>query len=320
MFLRLESSKGAGNLTANQGFVPQFLRVRGLQTDFMSPLFFHKMHGAGNDFVLLDALSAPLSPQLDMAQLAQLLCARHVGVGADGLLTLEAPKSANADARMRMWNPDGTSDMCGNGLRCVAALAHRLGHVKNENFVVETIAGLRQIQILNDGRIRAGMGIPQFSPAAVPTATAAPLINGTLEVGGEILTNVTALSTGSTHTVIFRDASLSEGDFQKLSPQLEHHPLYPARTSIMWAVPDGDNKFRIRIWERGAGETLACGTGACAVAVAALSTGRADGPVIVESRGGALEVEWNAPDGEIHLTGRATYVYAGEWEGAPQVI
>ena len=275
------------------------------------------MHGAGNDFVLLDALRAPISPQLDMRELAQLLCARHFGVGADGLLTLEA--SNLADARMRMWNPDGTTDMCGNGLRCVAELAHRLGHIKKENFAIETIAGVREIQILSDGRIRAAMGIPQWAPAIVPIDAATPLVNGTLKIDGETLENASALSTGSTHTVIFRDAPLTEAEFQKLSPQLENHPLFPARTSVMWAVadksaPDGANKFAIRIWERGAGETLACGTGACAVAVAALATGRAKGPIIVESRGGELEVEWNESDGEITLTGRATYVYAGQME------
>lgn len=269
------------------------------------------MHGAGNDFVLLDGLSAPISPQLDMSQLAQLLCARHTGVGADGLLSLEPSEAA--DARMRMWNPDGTSDMCGNGLRCVAELAHRLGHIKKENFSIETIAGVRQIQILNDGRIRAAMGIPQWAPAIVPINTAEPLIDGTLEIDGEILKNVSALSTGSTHTVIFRDAELSEAEFQHLSPQLENHPLFPARTSVMWAITDGANKFKIRIWERGAGETLACGTGACAVAVAALTTGRAKSSVRVESRGGELEVEWSEQGGEITLTGRATYVYSGKF-------
>lgn len=268
------------------------------------------MHGAGNDFVLVDGLDAPISPQLDMAQVAQLLCPRRFGVGADGLLSLEP--SEIADARMRMWNPDGTTDMCGNGLRCVAWLAHRFGHIKKEKFSIETIAGVRTIQILPDGRIRTTMGVPQTAPALVPIETAASLVDGTLEVGGQTIENVTALSTGSTHTIIFRDAPLSENEFQKLSPILEHHPLFPLRTSMMWTVPKGDNRFEIRIWERGAGETLACGTGACAVAVAAQITGRANGPVIVESRGGELEVEWNAPNGEITLTGHATYVFAGQ--------
>ena len=277
----------------------------------MSPLFFHKMHGAGNDFVLIDGIAAPISPHLDMENLAQLLCARHFAVGADGLLSLEP--SDIADARMKMWNPDGTPDMCGNGLRCVAALAHRNGHVSRDDFSIETIAGIRQVQRLPDGRIRASMGIPQFAPTIVPIATEKPLVDGALEVSGTRISQATALSTGSTHTVVFREAPLSENEFQTLSPQLENHPFFPARTSIMWAVPDGKNRFKIRIWERGAGETLACGTGACAVAVAAQTTNRARGPVIVESRGGELEVEWNAPGGEIYLTGRATYVFAGTW-------
>ena len=276
----------------------------------MPSLSFHKMHGAGNDFVVLDALRAPISPQLDIPELAQLLCARHFGVGADGLLCLEA--SDVADARMRMWNPDGTSDMCGNGLRCVAALAHQLGYIPKDSFSIETIAGIRHIQKLNDGRIRTSMGAPQWAPAIVPIDAATPLVNGAIEVGERKLENVSALSTGSTHTVIFRDAPLTEAEFQSLSPQLENHPLFPARTSVMWAVPDGANKFAIRIWERGAGETLACGTGACAVGVAALATGRARGPITIESRGGQLEVEWNESDSEVALTGRATYVFAGE--------
>ena len=275
------------------------------------------MHGAGNDFVLLDGLRAPISPQLDTSELAQLLCIRRVGVGSDGLLSLES--SDIADARMRMWNPDGTPDMCGNGLRCVAQLAHQLGYIQKDDFSIETIAGVRRIQKLKDGRIRTSMGVPQWAPAIVPIAATAPLFDGTIEVGGRILHNVSALSTGSTHTVIFRDDFLDEAEFQNLSPQLENHVLFPARTSVMWAVPDGANKFAIRIWERGAGETLACGTGACAVGVAALATGRANGPIIVESRGGQLEVEWNGSDGEIYLTGRATYVYAGQWHGPTQL-
>ena len=151
----------------------------------MSPLFFHKMHGAGNDFVLIDGISAPISPQLDMAQLAQLLCIRHFGVGADGLLALEPANSDNAEARMRMWNPDGTPDMCGNGLRCVAELAHRLGHINKEIFNIETIAGLRAIERLRDGRIRAAMGVPQTAPAIVPIETENPLIDGALEIDGK---------------------------------------------------------------------------------------------------------------------------------------
>ena len=278
-------------------------------------VFFHKMHGAGNDFVLLDALTHPFSPELDMAQLAQLLCARHFGVGADGLLSIEP--SARAALQMRMWNPDGTPDMCGNGLRCVAALAHRLGHVTSDHFSVETIAGIRAIERRGDGTWRAQMGRPQFESAIVPFVAAAPtqvLREGTLQIGDEILPHVTALSTGSTHTVIFRASALGESEFARLSPLIENHALFPARTSVMWAVPTGANRFEIRIWERGAGETLACGTGACAVAVAAQITGRASGPVTVQSRGGALEVEWNE-GGEIYLSGPARYVFAGRWRG-----
>ena len=270
------------------------------------------MHGAGNDFVLLDGFNRAISPELDMARVAQLLCARRFGVGADGLLALEP--SPYADARMRMWNPDGTSDMCGNGLRCVAALAHHLGYITRPEFAIETVAGVRAIWRLADGRIRTAMGRPQWAPAAVPLAATTALREGAIQVAGQTVSHATALSTGSTHTVIFRDAPLAEREFQTLSPLLEIHPLFPERTSVMWAVAQGADRFQIRIWERGAGETLACGTGACAVAVAAQMTDRARGPVTVESRGGKLQVEWNAPDGEIYLTGHTTYVFAGQTE------
>ncbi|MGI8766349.1 MAG: diaminopimelate epimerase, partial [Gemmatimonadaceae bacterium] len=231
---------------------------------------------------------------------------------ADGLLSLE-PSDA-ADLKMQMWNPDGTPNRCGNVLRCVAALAHRLKHVQQTNFRVETIAGIREFELRPDGQIRTAMGQPQLAPALVPLrAGCSELREGTLQIGDQVFANVTALSTGSMHTVIFLDAPLQASEFQRLSPLIENAPLFPARTSVMWAVADGPQRFKIRIWERGAGETLACGTGACAVAVAAQLAGRARGPIEIESRGGTLKVEWSAPNGEIYLTGRATYVFAGQW-------
>lgn len=276
-----------------------------------SQLPFHKLQGAGNDFVVLDLLTHPLPSDFDFPAAAIGLCDRHFGVGSDGLLTLE-PSNIGATVRMRMWNPDGTEDMCGNGLRCVAALAWHGRHVTANHFQVQTLAGDRQIEIINPNLIRASMGRPSFEAEQVPVLlplTEADSVEWTIEVANRNL-KVTSLSTGSTHTVIFLDEPLSEADFQSLSPLLENHPLFPQRTSLMWAIADGQNRFKIRIWERGAGETLACGTGACAVAVAAQVTKRADGPVEVESRGGLLRVEWT-PDQEIFLTGPAKHVFEG---------
>jgi diaminopimelate epimerase len=197
----------------------------------------------------------------------------------------------------------------------VAALAWRQKHVTTPHFSVQTLAGSRRIEVLEAHLIRAAMGHPIFEPSQVPVVVPAERENAIeFEISVEdkkFLAN--SLSTGSTHTVIFLEHPLSEADFQKYSPLLENHPLFPTRTSIMWAVPDGPNCFKIRIWERGAGETLACGTGACAVAVAARVTQRASGTTSVESRGGILKVDWT-PGEEIFLTGPAQYVFEGTWQ------
>ncbi len=287
----------------------------------MRDLFFHKMHGAGNHFVVLDLLDQPLPSGTDWPRLAQLLCAGHWGAGGDGLLTLEAPDpvavrddgTTGAQIRMRMWNPDGTEDMCGNGLRCVVSLAWEKRHVSGRSFGVQTLSGMRDAEVLRDGLIRVGMGEPRYGAGDVPHLIPGGLsraLNYQLPVGGEIITDVCTLSTGSTHTVIFGTGPVSPERFARLSPQIEHHPWFPERTSVLWATSTGANGFRLRIWERGVGETLACGTGACAVAVAAGATGRAGARVAVVSAGGTLEVE-HEPGREMVLTGPAVQVYRG---------
>lgn len=272
------------------------------------------MHGIGNDFVVLDLLRQPLSSHFDFTLFAEIVCDRHVGIGGDGLLSLERARDESA-VRMRMWNPDGTEDMCGNGLRCVARLAHERGYV-GEDFSVQTLSGPRRVHILPGGKIRVAMGAPEWAPERVPHCASDSLIEGRIELDGQVFEHVTSLSTGSTHTVIFGEVPVPEADFQKWSPRLEVAPLFPERTSVMWAHPAGENRFEIRIWERGAGETLACGTGACAVAVAARRTGRASGAVTVQSKGGELEIEWDEKSGEIWKTGPAQIMFEGVWESS----
>ncbi len=274
---------------------------------------FIKMHGIGNDFVVLDLLRHPLSTHFDFSRFTEAVCARHLGIGGDGLLTLERAHDESA-VRMRMWNPDGTEDMCGNGLRCIAHLAHAREYV-GEDFTVQTLSGTRRVHILEPGKIRVSMGAPEWAPERVPLRAPEPLIEVKIELEGHVFDHVTSLSTGSTHTVIFSKIPISEENFQKWSPRLEVAPLFPERTSIMWAHPLGANRFSIRIWERGAGETLACGTGACAVAVAARRTKRANSPVAVQSKGGELEIEWDETSGEIWKTGPAQIVFEGVWHG-----
>jgi diaminopimelate epimerase len=281
---------------------------------------FTKMHGLGNDFVVLNAFTNTLPPNFDFAAWAQVSCARHFGIGADGLLLLCAPdewaQARGASVQMRMWNPDGSEDMCGNGLRCVARLAHNCGAVSSSRFIAQTLAGLRGCEILEDVQVRVAMGQPDFRFAAIPFAPSGDIaraIEYSISVGNVVLPHVTTLSTGSTHTIIFVDELPSDEMFSTISPQIEHHAWFPERTSIMWAqVLDREN-IRLRIWERGAGETLACGTGSCAAAVAAQITERCGELVRIHSRGGVLQIGWRQGE-EIQMTGEAKVVYEGVWK------
>lgn len=277
---------------------------------------FTKMHGAGNDFIVLDEVAQPLPDDFDLAAAAQRWCAHHFGIGADGLLLLGRPEpGVAATIRMRMWNPDGTEDMCGNGLRCIARLAHRRGYARDDTFTVQTLAGLRNATVLRDGRLRVAMGQPDFDAAAIPMTPPPGVdpVEYTLPVGDVLVPHVTSLSTGSTHTVIFVDAPLDETTFAALSPRIEHHVWFPARTSVLWAQVVDPHRLGLRIWERGVGETLACGTGACAAAVAAQLTGRGGTPVDVRSRGGTLSIEWR-PGEDVAMTGQAKVVFEGRIE------
>jgi diaminopimelate epimerase len=279
-------------------------------------LHFSKMHGAGNDFVVLDTFAHPLPPQLNFASLAQKLCARHFGIGSDGLLLLESSKSANA--RMRMWNPDGTEDMCGNGLRCAAWLFHHRGYTSKSTFTVETLAGLRQVIMIPDHSMQVQMGKAIWTlhdiPMNFPKSTfAESAVEYQLPLQNQIIKHVTSLSTGTTHTVIFVDQLPEEKYFQELSPTIENHPWFPERTSVLWTKVLSRSEVHVRIWERGAGETLACGTGACAVAAAAWRTVRCDASEIkVQSKGGILHVTQNNA-GELLLSGQVKVVFEGDF-------
>ena len=284
---------------------------------------FWKIQGAGNDFVVLDNLAQPLPARFDFARAALALCDRSRGIGGDGLLLLEAPDesatASDAAIRMRMWNPDGSEDMCGNGLRCIVRLAHRNAYV-GERFLTQTLSGLRDCEVLSSEQIRVAMGAPHFGESEIPFART-PDFRGvsaqdfTLQIKDETVGPLCSLSTGSTHTVLWVDAATTAKYFEAWSPLLEHHAAFPKRTSIMWASVEDSHRISLRIWERGAGETLACGTGACATAVAAQIGGRgvSDGEGIeIKSRGGILRVQWQSGE-SILLTGPAQIVFRGIW-------
>ncbi len=275
-------------------------------------MHFWKMQGVGNDFVLLDAATLP--PDADLPSLSIALCARRVGIGADGLLVV----SRGPGLAMRMFNPDGSEDMCGNGLRCVGLWAHRAGRLGDvADFSVSTKEGPRRCRLVSvdgqAGMLAVGMGMPRFSPPEIPFCAAGRerVMDHPLSVA-ERTFPITSVNTGSTHTVIF-GAAPDEETFARFSPLIETHPLFPERTSVLWATPDGPDRFLTRIWERGAGETLGCGTGACAVGVAARLHGlvAGDAPTEVVSRGGALQITWPGVGAEIEMLGPAQFVFEG---------
>jgi diaminopimelate epimerase len=276
------------------------------------------MQAVGNDFVVVEERQWPEG--IDWAKAAIRLCDRNFGIGADGFIVV-GPSEA-ADVRMRFFNPDGTPDMCGNGLRCVAELAYQRGMLTPDaegSYTLQSPAGEHLARRSPDEPTWfITMGAPRFAPWEVPVIVDGDeAINYNLTVGGREFT-ASSVSTGSAHTVLFVDAFPDDEMFLSLSPLIENDPLFPERTSVMWAYPDpnakGGDGYLIRIWERGVGETLGCGTGACAVGVVARRTGRTDAPmVVVASRGGGLAVRWSPEEagGTMLLIGPAQVVYSG---------
>ncbi len=280
---------------------------------------FTKMQGVGNDFVVVDGGDLP--SHVLLPALAVQTCDRKFGIGADGLLVVsrDAPGAAFG---MRMFNPDGSEDMCGNGLRCVSLHALRAGGLAGQTeFTVAVKGGTRAVRLLDvaeDGRtatLGVDMGVPQFNAERLPFCAPAGtrVVGYPLTVGGETYP-VTVVNTGSTHTVIFGIVPPDEATFQRVSPLIENHPLFPERTSVLWATPQGDSKVLVRIWERGAGETWGCGTGACAVGVAVLGGFSPAGtPSDIVSKGGTLRITWPGEGASVDMIGPAQIVYDGDF-------
>jgi diaminopimelate epimerase len=281
----------------------------------VTPLRFYKLQGAGNDFVLLDALAQPL-PEHDFASLARRLCDRRFGVGADGLLVVEP--SHEADYRMRILNADGSeATMCGNGIRCFARYLWEYRCPDAASLAIETGAGVRRVHRLSAERFQVEMGTPKImpSPPISPSPNslgegeyAAPLSHS---VGEGLGVRATFVHTGAPHLVLFVD-SVDAFPLETAGAALERHPQFPDRVNVSVAQVDAPNRVRARVWERGAGATPACGTGACAIVVAGVHTGRLERTAQVQMPGGMLQVEWRADD-TLWLTGEAVLVYEGVW-------
>lgn len=275
----------------------------------MTSLPFAKLEGIGNDFVLIDAWDLP---EMDWPRLTVRMCDRHFGIGSDGLLLLSAPGgSEKADIRMRMYNPDGTEDMCGNGLRCIAVYARNAGRVGNDEFTIETFDGVRRAEATGSWA-RVSMIKPSFKATDIPAnLDVDEVIACPIEAGGRVY-QVTAVQVGTPHAVIFAPA---ESFWEVIPPEsllIQQHPVFLERVNVTWCDVESPESLRIRTWERGAGPTLACGTGACAALVAANINGLASSRAKVTSPGGTLEIEW--PDREdIIMSGPANEVYRGVW-------
>jgi len=272
---------------------------------------FTKVQGLGNHFVLVEEQQGPC----DWGALAQDISRHHLAVGADGVLVVGP--SAVADLRMRYFDPDGTEDMCGNGLRCVTHYAFTRG-LAPARMTVETIAGVRACEVLESGRVRTAMGHPQREPASLPAAVEglSDLTDYPVEVLGRTF-RLTCVSMGTPHAVIFADEELDDPRWPAWSEALERHPLFPARITVDWVRVLSRSRVRTRPWERHLGETLACGTGASATAVAGVLHGLTDRVVDVEMRGGTLRIEW--PEGQqVGAVGEAAIVYTGAYPWADE--
>ncbi len=267
-------------------------------------LNFYKLEGLGNDFILLDTRGRDWVPA--KRQVIK-WCDRHFGIGADGILLLQKSGKKDADFRMRIFNADGSeAEMCGNGIRCLALYIYERGLSRKTNFGIETRAGVMRVEKLSH-RFRVGIGRAEFDPKKIPVAGRGELIGKTLKVEGKNF-SATCLSVGNPHCVI-PVPDLSKIDLARLGPKIERHRWFPNRVNVEFVKVISRSHLQVRVWERGAGETLACGTGACAALVACAKLGLADCSATVSLPGGDLWIEWNP--NSCYLTGPARLVFSG---------
>jgi diaminopimelate epimerase len=269
---------------------------------------FVKMHGAGNDFVVLDGIRGELPP---LERLAAWIGDRHLGVGFDQLLVLRPSRAA--DFRMEIYNADGSqAEMCANGLRAFFKYLRDHGYTTADEVRVETLAGIQVPRAVGPDRVRVEMGRPVLAPAKIPTRLGSgdgPVLDVPLEVAGQRVV-LSSVSIGNPHAVLFVGA-VDSAPVESLGPRLEHHPAFPNRVNVEFAEVVDRRRVRQRTWERGVGETLACGSGACAVAVVSILRGVCDRALTVALRGGELELEWAADDAPVFMTGPAAEVFRG---------
>ena len=274
---------------------------------------FVKMHGLGNDFVFIEDKTGQ---DKDYTVLARAMCNRHTGIGADGLIVIV--NSRVADVRMRIINSDGSeAEMCGNGIRCFAKYVYDSGIIEKKQFTVETPAGIMEPEITVGADNKAelitiNMGRPSFNRSEIPMeGTDGRVLNEDLCVDGENW-KITSLLMGVPHTVTYVD-DVDSVDIEKIGPLFEKHEAFPKHTNINFAQQMDDRTVKVRTWERGAGATLACGTGSCSVAVASFLNGRTGREVDIQLPLGTLHIEYREEDGNVYMTGPAAVSFTGTW-------
>lgn len=274
---------------------------------------FAKMHGAGNDFVMIEDLDDRIAPT---SAFVAAVCDRHFGVGGDGLIRIT--RTPHADFFMDYYNADGAvAEMCGNGIRCLAKYVGDRGITDADAITVGTRAGVKALELHRApggtvASVRVDMGAPILERALIPLSGDGDPLHEKIDVDGEML-EATCVSMGNPHAVIFVD-DLDAVDFTRLGPAIEEHERFPARTNVEFTQVLSDSEVRMRVWERGVGETLACGTGACATGVAAALRGFTGKTVAVHLRGGTLDIEWT--DRTVFMTGPARDVFTGTLDGS----
>ena len=274
---------------------------------------FTKMHGIGNDYVYVNCFKETVK---DPSAVAKFVSDRHFGIGSDGLILIKP--SDIADCEMDMYNLDGSQGaMCGNGIRCVAKYAYDYGIVNKTSISVATKSGVKYLDLsIRDGKVsmvKVNMGAPILQASLIPVVSESEqVVNAPIEVDGQIY-HFTAVSMGNPHAIVYM-TDVDHLDIEKIGPSFENHVAFPDRVNTEFVEVLDEHTVKMRVWERGSGETLACGTGACAVAVASILNERVDSdkPVTVKLLGGDLEIYWNRQENLVYMTGPATTVFDGE--------
>ncbi len=274
---------------------------------------FTKMHGTGNDYIYINGFTEHID---NPSEWSERLSDRHKGIGSDGLVIILP--SEKCDFRMRMFNSDGSeSEMCGNASRCIGKYVYEKGMTDKTQISLETLAGIKMLKLFLNAdnkveKVTVDMGEPILEAASIPsTFSQSPIIGQPLTTNEGITHQVTCISMGNPHAVIFTN-DIHALDLPKIGPLIEHSPHFPNRTNVEFVKKVSDDCLRMRVWERGAGETQACGTGACATVVAAVLNGLTERKATVQLLGGELEIEWNEADNHVYLTGDAVTVFEGE--------